>query len=419
MRQTRTNIRRRDFVKGLAGAACAPYVITTAALGSAEKAPASERVTLAHLGCGERGNPVSQYFQLRDAQYVAVCDPFQSRRERFAQRLGGKPYRDLREMLARDDIDLVINTTADHWHILGTVMAAKAGKDVYCEKPFALCLGWALEARRVLKRLGRVFQWGTQGISNETVRHVADVVRSGRIGTLRRIEVGNGGGGAGGSALPRPVPADLDYDLWLGPAAWKPFCEQPMTQGNWINDYDYSVGWLGGWGSHYLAVVQLAFDAHLAGPWQIEAKGQVPANGRFNCVIGWDARFEFANGVTMHYTTHTNIKFIGTEGWVSCGWEGGANAEPKSLLSPFKPDDVQLRRARGGHGGDLVAAVKDRGPTTADIDLATNAEMMVHLPDIAVRTGRKITWDPKKEAVLGDEEASRLVYRALREPWQL
>jgi len=429
---------RRELIRGLvAGSAAAPYAITSSALGGEGKAPASERVALGHIGLGARGQHIVPWFG-PEAQSAAFCDPFRSRREAVAKRYGGTPYADLREMLARDDLDAAVVETTDHWHVPATVLAANAGKDVYCEKPFGLCLGWSLAARDAIKRTGRVFQYGTQALSYGNVRLCAELVRSGRIGEVREILVSTGGGQSGGLSKPLPVPDDLDYDLWLGAAPWRPYCGQPLTQDGWIYFYDYSVGWVGGMGSHPLAAAELGFDSHLAGPFQIEAKGVIPRDGFRDTLVAWDACIEFANGVRMLFRNGPTLtRFIGTEGWleppnvdyvVSGGQGGGIGASRASLLATRSSvGEGRLGRARGNHGEEFIQAVKTRTPATVGIDIALRSDAILHLTDIAVRTGRKLTWDPVKEQLIGDPsaalgagpEAARLLHRPLREPWRL
>jgi hypothetical protein len=424
-------VSRRAFLGHLGGAAlCAagPYVLTSGALGSGAKAPASERVTLGHIGVGARGLSQAGWFG-PESQSVAVCDPFRSRREAAARQLDAKPYRDLRELVARDDLDAVIVSTVDHWHVLAATMAAKAGKDVYCEKPMGLCLGWDLALRDAVRRHGRVFQYGTQAVSYHNVRRCCEMVRSGYIGDLRQVQVSCGPGAQGQTDVPRPVPDDLDYELWLGPAPSRPYFGQPLTQGSWIHIHDYSVGWIGGMGAHSMSAALLGFDAHTRGPLEVEATGEV-SRGVRDTLHRWQARIRFADGATMTFSSgQDGTRFVGTTGWlepanvvyaVSSGAGGGIRASSPALAkAPERPGDVHLGRARGGHGGEFIRAVKDRGPTTAGVDLALRSETIIHLTDIAVRTGRTITWDPVKEQVLGDEEASRLVHRSLREPWRI
>jgi predicted dehydrogenase len=309
------------------------------------------------------------------------------------------------------------------------VQAAKAGKDVYCEKPMGLCLGWDLALRDAVRRYGRVFQYGTQALSYHNVRRCCEMVRSGYIGDVREVQVSCGPGAQGQTDAPQPVPEDLDYDLWLGPAAWRPYFGQPLTQGSWIHIYDYSVGWIGGMGAHSMAAAMLGFDTHTRGPLEVEATGEV-SRGVRDTLHRWQARIRFADGTAMTFSAGGQAtRFVGTSGWlepadvvygISSGPGGGIRASSAALArAPERPGDVSLGRARGGHGGEFIRAVKDRGPTTVGVDLALRSEVFLHLTDIAVRTGKKITWDPVTERIMGDDEANRRLWRPMREPWRL
>jgi hypothetical protein len=427
MRRKR-QIRRREAIKALSGLAAMPYVITGTALGGADKAPANERVTLGHIGVGARGLSQAKWFG-PESQSVAVCDPFRSRRERAAAQLGAEPYLDLRELLARDDIDAVIVSTVDHWHVPAAMLAVKAGKDIYCEKPMGLCLGWDLKLRDAVRRYGRVFQYGAQALSYNNVRRCCEMVRSGYIGDVREVQVSCGPGSGGGTADPRTVPDDLDYDLWLGPACWRPYFGQPLTQADWIHIYDYSIGWIGGMGAHSMAAAMLGFDTDHRGTFQVEATGRVSPWVR-DTLHTWSAKISFADGARMTFASGPQrTRFIGTTGWLEpanvdynvASGDGGAFGASSPMLktAAARSDDLGLGRARGGHGQDFIAAVKDRRPTTVDIDIAIRSEIFIHLTDIAVRTGRTITWDPVSEQIVGDPVAARLVWRPLREPWRL
>ena len=242
-------ISRRRLLQGAAAALAAPCVITSAALGSAKKAPASERVALGHIGVGNQGGFLFSMFQnCRVAQSVAIADAYKSRREAKARMCGGKAYADFRELLARDDIDGVIVATPDHWHVPIAIAAARAKKDAYVEKPLGLTIEQNLACHRVFQENQRIFQYGTMQRSMAHCHFGCELVRSGRIGTIRALEVIAPNGGAGGSTQVTAVPPDLDYKMWCGPSPIKPYtvdrCKPEGTY--WI--YDYSIGYLGGWG---------------------------------------------------------------------------------------------------------------------------------------------------------------------------
>ena len=406
---------RRRFLKTAAATVAAPYVITSTALGAPGVDPASERVTVGKIGCGGRGSGIGGV----GGQVVAVCDAWKQRRDKWAEKAKCEAYADFRDLLLRDDIDAVCIATTDCWHVHHTVAAAQAGKDVYCEKPLGIAFHEDQICRDAIRRYDRVFQYGTQQRSSAHCRFGCELVRSGYIGEVKEIVVVAPDSGAGGSTTPQPVPDGLDYDMWLGPARWRPFCGQPNGGGSWWHDYDYAIGFIAGWGAHPLDILQWGYDTHLAGNWQVEGTGVIPQTGRNNVVTKWDVNFRFANGVKMKFTPGGDLtKFIGTEGWVGIS-RGGIKAEPASLLKiQLKPDDVHLPLS-GNHGTNFAESVKQRQDAVSNIDDAVRSDAISHISDIAIRTGRTITWDPIQEKIIGDEEGTRMLSRAWREPWAI
>lgn len=416
----RNIVTRRGFVRGVAGAAiAAPYVITSNALGSAEVPPASERVTIGLIGCGGRGSAVFRNLIGSGGQPIAACDPWQNRRERWAQQIKGTPYADFREMLARDDLDAVAVGSTDCWHVHHTVAAAKAGKDVYCEKPLGICIREDLICRQVVRRYDRVFQYGTQQRSSAHCRYGCELVRSGYIGDVKELLVIAPDSSPGNSTKTVPMPEGLDYDMWLGPAPWRPYCGQATNGNAWWHDYEYAIGFIAGWGAHPLDILQWGYDTHKTGPWEVEGTATIPETGRNNVVMKWDVNLRFANGVKMEFRPGGNYtQFTGTEGWIGIS-RGGIKADPPSLLEiKLKPDDVHLPESRN-HGGNFIESVKNRQDAVSNIDDAVRSDIISHMSEIAIRMGRKITWDPAKEEIVGDEQASRVLTRAYREPWRL
>jgi hypothetical protein len=413
-------ISRRLLLQSAAAAVAAPYVITSAALGNARKAPASERVTLGHIGVGNEGGFLFDMLQnCHGSQSVATADAYKSRREARAKMCGGKAYADFRTLLARDDIDGVVVATPDHWHVPIAIAAARAKKDAYVEKPLAVSIEQCLACLKVFEENQRVFQYGTQQRSSDHCRFGCELVKSGKIGKVHRLEVIAPDGGAGGSTQVVPVPPDLDYKMWCGPSPMKPYtadrCHPNGTY--WI--YDYSIGYLGGWGAHPLDILVWGSDADLAGPYTVEGTGVIPTTGLYDTVYNWDMKLEMAGGVKMSFKPGgDSTKFIGTEGWVRI-WRGGIDAQPKSLLKlKLGPDDVHLMRSKN-HYQNFVDAIKSREQPVSNLTHAVRSDTISHLSNIAVRTGRKITWDPKQQTIIGDAEAARLMHRELESPWTL
>lgn len=413
-------ISRRRFLANAGGVVAAPYVITTAALGNAQQAPASERVTLGHIGTGGQGGFLFRMFQAcKGCQSVAVADAYSDRREAYARMCNGKAYRDFRDLLARKDIDAVVVATPDHWHVPIALAAARAGKDTYVEKPLGVTVEECLTARRVFAETRRVFQYGTQQRSSAHCRFGCELVRSGRIGKVHTLEVVAPDGGSGGSTQVVPVPPNLDYEMWCGPSPVRPYtpdrCKPPGTY--WI--YDYSIGYLGGWGAHPLDIMVWGCDADIAGPMTIEGTGIIPTEGLYDTVYHWDMKIEMAGGVKMTFKPGgDSTKFIGTEGWVRI-WRGGIDAEPKSLLtSKIGPNDVHLVESNN-HYQNFIDAVKSRKSPVSTLEDAVRSDLISQLCNIAVRVKRKITWDPKQGTIVGDAEAARLMHRDMRAPWSL
>jgi len=419
MQQPRIS-RRRALQSLVATSLAIPSCVKATALGLEGATPASERVTVGHIGVGGRGRDLLRGFMTcPGAQPVAVADAYRDRREAMAEMIEGKAYGDFRELLAREDIDAVVIATPDHWHVPIAIMAAKAGKHAYVEKPLGLTVEQDLLCRKVFRETGRVFQYGTQQRSMAHGRFGCELVRSGKIGELKRIEVIAPDGGAGGSTEPAPVPPELDYEMWIGPAPMKPYtvsrCNPPGTY--WI--YDYSIGFLAGWGAHPLDIMIWGCDADLAGPMTFEGTGEIPKEGLYDTVIHWDVTVQMGNGVVMTFKPGSDsTKFIGTEGWVDVR-RAGIDAEPKSLLKlELGPNDVHLTRSPR-HDQNFIEAIKSGGKAIAPIDEAVRSDIISHMCDIAIRTGRKITWDPKKEEIVGDPEAAKMLSRPMRPPWKL
>ena len=435
---------RRRFLKRAAamaaGISAMPDIITSTALGDGKRPPASERVVLGYLGTGPRGLlNVREQLSCPEAQVVAVCDVWKGRRQQAKNVVDAHykntdctSYVDFREVLARGDVDAVGIASPDHWHVPMTVAAARAGKDVCVEKPLGVSVAEDQICREVIRRHDRVFQYGTEARAMAACRLGCELVRSGRIGEIREIRVKAPNSLRGGSRVPKPVPKELDYDLWLGPAPWRPYSGCPDHGGGWFHVYDYALGFIAGWGAHPLDLLQWAFDTHLAGTWEVQGGGVIPTEGCNDAVIDWDVRIGFSKGVTMTYWATglpkdedprlaklgNYAQLVGEEGWIAV-YYGGMLCQPESLRgTTLGPDDVRLPVSRGQER-NFIECVRTRQTPVSNIDDAVRSDIISHVSDIAIRTGRKITWDPIKEEIAGDADASRMLTRAMRAPWQL
>ena len=416
---TQTNRSRRTFLGKAAAAVATPQIIARSALGDENTAAASERVTFAIIGTGSRG---SRHLALGGGagQLVGVCDTWKDRRDAVADRLKVPAYNDFREVLARDAVDAVVITVPDHWHVPVAIAAAKAGKDIFCEKALGISVAADLALRKVVKRYGTVFQYGPQRRAGGNWRHMCELVRNGRIGEVRQINVTAETYGACAPKEPKAEapPESLDYGMWLGPAPMTPYVPGRCKARGWYCIYDYCLGWISAWGSHVLSIAQWGYDTHKAGITEYEGTGVLPDAGLNDNLISWDVKMRCANGVTMSLKTGTNaVEFVGSEGtvWVS---DRGRGADPASLWeAKLGPDDIRLKSADLGR--DFVECVKSRQRTVGPIDDAVYSDIISHISDIAIRLKRKVRWDPAEERIIGDDEATHMLSRPAREPWRV
>ncbi len=438
------SISRRRFIQtaAVAGAAIGfPTIIPSRALARGGKASPNEKVQVALLGCGSRSGYAANYAGYEKSAVVAVCDPVRERRLQRKQQFGGcADYADFREVLARPDVDAVHITTQDHWHVPLAILAARAGKDLYCEKPLGISIEQDLRSREIVDRHGRIFQYGAQQRSLAQVRMGIEVVLNGHIGEVTQAYIWAPHGESGGAPAETPVPEGFDYEMWLGPAPRAPCCaDRCLHSGSSRNGifhiYDYAIGFVAGWGAHPADMLQWWLDqsGRPKMPVSCEAKGTIPAEGLFNTLTHWDARFEYPGGLTMRFLDdqtaarekpHPGVAgghgtlFVGSEGWVRVsrdGWEFSSeairrqakDAGPKKL--PVSRDQIQ----------NFVDGVLSRQQPVDDLHSAVRSDILCHLVDISVRRGRKIAWDDRRETIAGDREARAMMSRTLRPPWTI
>ncbi|MGA2865970.1 MAG: Gfo/Idh/MocA family oxidoreductase [Verrucomicrobiota bacterium] len=420
---------RRRFLAASAKAwalLAVPNVIAPSVLGA--NSPANQ-TTVGAIGVGGRGSALlAEVSSLPNVKVIGACDVFRPRREGAAaslnQRYGGQvctPYRDLREMLAREDIDAVVIATPDHWHVPAALLAVRAGKDVYVEKPLGLSMEEDTALGQEVSRYSRVFQYGTQQRSLAHVRHGAELVRNGRIGKVVAVEVtAPSYGFEGGSLTPEPVPAGLDYELWLGPAPWRPYTKDRCTEWGAYWCSDNAHGFIGGWGAHPLTDMVWAMGdaAATAVPVEFEGAGKF-GQGLFNAPFDWDIRGRFANGAAFHFTPGPDrASLIGEKGKVHIS-RGGLSTEPEALLEEkIGPEEIRLYQSQD-HMGNFIEGVRSRRRTVAPAEVAVLSDSITQLSMIAIWTGRKIRWDARRQTIDDDPGAAQLLTRALRAPWHL
>ena len=397
---------RRRFLKTAGAAMAGPYLLTNAALGQGNRPPASDRIVMATIGCGGQGRgDMNGFMGHPEVQMVAVCDPVTAHREQARAAVNRRynnndcrAYNDFREVLARPDIDAVLIATPDHWHAIITIEACKQGKDVYCEKPESLTVREGRAMVEAVRRYGRVFSGGSQRVLGDYGNgDVPRMIWSGGIGAPREAFVSCGGPPSDCNLPELPVPAGVDWEMWLGPAPWRGFHPQ-LINFNFRPYREYSGWQMTDWGAHRFGAALFATQHHLTGPTHIHVPG--PAHRLLT--------FEFADGFKMYHGGSGNITYVGTEGQ----WPGNFR-RPERLV------DMPHYKGRGGIFGDFLHCVKTRERCFRDVEIAHRACTVCHLGNIAYALNRSLRWDPDREEIIGDEEASRRLDRPKREPWTL
>jgi len=425
--QTR-RLHRRRFLKTAAQvgtALAAPYLIPGSALGKDAEVPPSERIVLGGIGIGNRGTyDLGCFLQQPDVQFVAVCDVKAARRaavKNIADRKYGNQncdtYRDFRDLLARDDIDAVLIATGPNWHATASMYAARAGKDMYCEKPCTKNIVQSLTLAKTMNRGGIVFQAGTQRRNLPHFAFACELARTGKLGKLKAVHAHPGGMGTqtSGWSTPEPEPSKevVDWDLYLGPAAWRPFNRRHLNGFH----FEKGGGLVGGgvleWGSHCVDLCQWAVGADDTAPVDY-----YPAeNGR--------ATARYANGVELVIRGDgwiglgsCPVRFEGETGWVEAGDSGKLVLSSPELLAGRKVAEIGGYPATF-HVRDFLDCVKTRSQPKANAEAACYAHIACHAANNAIFLKRHLKYDFTKHEFIDDEEANRLRSEALRAPWRI
>jgi predicted dehydrogenase len=400
--------------------------------GRAAAASPSDRITLGFIGVGTMGRShLGAFLGMPDVQVVAVCDVVRERREsarqmadtRYAGRKAKGTYKscaafgDFRELLARKDIDAVVIATPDHWHAIPCVLAARAGKDVYCEKPLTHAVA---EGRRIVEevaRAGVVFQTGSQQRTEfgGHFRRAVELVRNGRIGKVKVVRIGVGGPPVPCELPAQPVPEGTDWDFWLGPAPKRGYNEILCPRGvhkhfpAWRSYREYGGGGLADMGAHHFDIAQWALDRDGSGPVKVE-----PPAGRATSGL----KFTYADGVVMYHGGPTDCVFEGTAGKILVS-RGHIATEPASILKePIGARDWHAYPATSHHR-NWLECVRSRKPTICPAEVGHRSATVCHLANIGYRLRRPLRWDPVTERFVGDAEADGLLSTRPRAPWKM
>jgi len=478
MTRMENQITRREFLSrtaALSGSIAIPWIIPSPARGADGSTAPSERITVGLIGNGLMGGGhLRRLAGDRDFQVLAVCDVDRQRRENGKRHVeetyaadssnstyhGCAAFNDYRELLARPDIDAVVIVTTDHWHTLQAIDAAKAGKDIYSEKPISITIRQGRQLVETVRRYGRIFQTGTQYRSIPTIRRVCEFVRAGGLGKVKSVFTlwSNLAGfiGAGrfapytqimdvektGSsytpldfALPaEPVPEGLDWDLWVGPALWHPYNSLYHINPSpgvvpWSFCEDFGAASVTWHHSHSADVIQYAIGMENSGPAEIihPSSKDYPtltykyANGTLlHLVDDWQMVKDVYEAVppTVRLAGNFGGVFVGERGWVTSMSTGGpVEGGPENIFEEMKLTTRQVNIGENNHHDNWLECIKTRRQPSSSEEIGHRSASLGHLAIIAHKLQRSLKWDPAKEEFIGDEAANRLRYRAMRSPW--
>jgi len=417
------NSSRRQFLKTSALIGM-PAIIPASVLGA--NAP-SKRTTLGCIGVGGQGNAnLGAFLNQADAQVVTVCDVITSRSKSAQKKVnerykntGCKAVTDFREIIADKSIDAVVISTPDHWHVPMSLMALEAGKDVFSEKPTLTIAEGRTLIDEVNKRKA-VFQMGLEDRSLTHYHMMVEWLRNGAIGDLERVDVTLPEGYIHPLEKEAPVPDGLDYELFVGPAEFIPYTPHRTTQKYWRMVRNFASGSLVDWGSHQVDTAQLAANAPEVCPVTIEAEGSIPENSMSNVPVTFDVKYLYSNGVEVRVKSGgTAIRLTGTKGWVgNDSWRDGLKASDEKILrTKYTPETSKHWQRPPSEQRNFLDCVKSRQPTTYPAETMHQLHTTLLMGDIAIRLGRKLNWDPKKEEFINDDAANAMRSREARTDW--
>jgi len=426
------NISRRRFLRRTAALAAgigAPAVFPGGILGAASP---SEKIITGHIGVGGMGT--GHVNGLKD-HVGAICDVYEPHLKRAAAIVGRYVplYKDFRKLLEQKDIDGVVLATPDHWHGVMTVLACEAGKDVYVQKPASVTVEEGRAMVQAAERCGRIVQVGSQGRSTDAAYRGCAYIRNGAIGRVTKVNCWHYANPVGATQPDSDPPKDLDWDLWLGPARWIPY-NQDCCHGNFRWLLDFGGGQIRDRGAHVMSVAMWLMASDHTGPATIEATGEAPKVGKWNCPVNMNVTYGFKDpdwtmtwdqpGKPMPIPPSKDAAgygalYTGEKGTlVVAGGDGGTWTEEKANRFEIPAGGYQPYKSPG-HEEDWLRCMRTRTQPVMNIVAGHRVAILCILGNISYILGRKLQWDPVAEKVIGDEEASRMLSRPNRSPWHI
>jgi len=433
---------RRTFLKhtalGAAGTLVIPTILPSSVFGSSAL---SNRVNIAVIGCGRQSvTPnIPQLLASKHAHLVGVCDVDDWRMANAVKQVndeyskqkgttynGCKGYSDYRDVMRNKDIDAVMISLPDHWHVPMAIEAARAGKHISLEKPISTCVGHGRILVEAIKKYKVITRNDSEFRTLPKFSRAVELVRNGRIGKIQRIYVAvpaELNGSALKPQLTMPVPAELNYDMWLGPAWEAPYTEKRVHaikaygRPGWMRVSDYCNGMISNWGAHLMGIAQWGHNTEYTGPVSIEGVGDFD-KGLWNTMNRFDIKYQFADGVDVFFKIdRPYVRFEGTDGWIEIEYQDKLTASSQAILdSEIRPNEMQIRDLPSDKD-DFLMAIKANKPSLEPLETAHRTISMCQLGLISVQTGSKLTWNPNTEEIVGDNAATALLNRPISEKY--
>jgi len=434
-----SRINRRSFLRkasaAFAGVVGFPYIIQSSALGKNGYIAPSNRITMAAIGCGSmgRGN-MDAFLHIPEVQLVAVCDVDQNHlrdaKNAVDRRYGSqdcRSYGDYRQLLAKEKVDTAMLALPDHWHAAMAVACIREGIDIYGEKPLALTIREGRAICDAVARYGTIWQTGSWQRSIANFHRGSELVRNGRIGKVHYVEVGLPDGGGSKQASIKPVPQALDWEMWLGPAPWRPFMDYggqaPHWDWRWI--MDFSGGQLTDWAGHHIDIAHWGLGLDESGPVTIEGQGKYHTEGIYDTPYAYSFECEYATGVKIKVANASaqpkgmGTVWYGDKGWIHVDRGDRIDASDSTILQEkIGPEEIRLYKS-SNHQQNFIDCVKTRRETITPARIAHRSISVGLLGEIAMLTGRKLHWDAAKEEFINDSQANCYLSRSFRSPWRL
>ena len=446
---------RRAFLHNATVAASAalavPMILPGRVFGADNTVAPSNRINVALIGTGRQVFYANMPWFLwsKEVQVVAVCDVDSWRMAQAKAKVeaayadettsgtykGCATHGDFRDVIARKDVDAVMISTPDHWHAYMAIAAAKAGKDIALEKPISLCVTEGRAITDAMKKYGRILRTDTEVRADARFLRLVQVVRNGLIGEVKRVLAGvpSNPPPLAEYPAPMPVPPELNYDLWQGPAAERPYTERRVhcrhggldyTAGKdpgWFHIQDYSLGNMLNWSGHILDIVQWALNTERTGPVEVEGKGEFPQHNLWDVLQKFMIRYRYASGIEVVYTNgQPFVRVEGTKGWIENTWfeSGGFRASDEKLLK-WQPGANDLKFEKISEKQDFINCVKSRRETMIPAEIGHRDASMAQIGHIAIKIGTKLKWNPETERFVGNDDADKLLTRPHRAPWTI